>query len=151
MKLKKTVTQFQRTQCVLYISSSPSFSADLLFFVHSLFICHQLLYLSLAVDPVPRPTGIIRFGNAENKSMLILIHMHTHAHSQNILDYANQWLMPPLKCTEWGRKRVAANINTRFRRRTRRTTFHDAHSAQPKCAVLIEWCNRQQRARHFID
>lgn len=123
------MTQFWRTQCILYISPSLSFSAVLLVFVCSIFICDQRLSLAHWVGPVPRPVGIIRFGNAENKSMLIPIHMHTHAHAQYILDYANHWLMLPLKCTEWGWRRVAAEIN--------RVHMEDAENK-----LNFTWCRR---------
>lgn len=71
------------------------------------------------MSPVPRPAGIIRFGNAENKLILFSAHMHTaphthtsvHVHTLCVLDYVNESLTFPLKCTEWGWRRLSAEIN----------------------------------------
>lgn len=64
--------------CV-YVYFCPS--KQRLFFVHPIVICDQLGYPAHWASLVPRPEGIIRFGNAEDKLMLISMHMHTPTHT----------------------------------------------------------------------
>lgn len=76
------MTQFCRTQCILQIRSLHIFfyTSHLLFFVSSIFICDKLRYPTHWASPVPRPVAIIRFGNAEDKLMLISMRMHAPTH-----------------------------------------------------------------------
>lgn len=96
-------------------------------FVRAIVVCDQLADPAQWANLVPGPEGIIRFGNVEDKWMLNSMHVHAHPHADKarvrvharyILDYANECLIPPLKCTERGWRSVSAELNTEFKQRT---------------------------------
>lgn len=113
--------------CHMYIDVHISVPANVDWFFRPCPVCDQLGYPAHWASLVPGPEGIIRFGNAEDKLMLVSMHVHAHPHADKarvrvharyILDYANECLIPPLKCTERGWRSVSAEINTGFRQRT---------------------------------
>lgn len=107
------------------------FEHPLFFFfpARSIVVCDQLSYPAHWTSLVPGPEGIIRFGNAEDKLMLISMHVHAHPHADNARAPVHarhifglcKWVSHSafeMYRRKGGWRSVSAEINTGFSQRT---------------------------------
>lgn len=116
----------------IYINVHISVSSNIHCFfspARSIVVCDQLSYPAHWTSLVPGPEGIIRFGNAEDKLMLISMHVHAHPHADNARAPVHarhifglcKWVSHSafeMYRRKGGWRSVSAEINTGFSQRT---------------------------------